>query len=521
MLIMGGAVFADEVCELALLNGRVIDPESDTDIVRNIGIKAGKIFYLGTEAVETKKTIDIAGLVVSPGFIDFLSYDQNGTGEYYKAADGVTTNLSMHGASMVNFEKYFENTKNKLYLNQGGAISQIRLRYSVGLMDAYQKPSTVQIQSMCELAEKAYANGALGLNLSTEYLPGTTFEEELELAKVTKKWNALMTGHIRYSTMFDKKTNIDAIREVIELVRQTGVSFQIDHINSTGGTFSMAASLDLIKKANEEGLDITLDMYPYDSWATYLASARFDGDWQKRFQITYKDLQIANQPERLTEEKFKTIKKMKAPYNNPLTVAYAVPEKDIVTALLFPGMIIGSDTIIEPDKNNHPRGAGCYARLFQKYVKETKLLTLTQAIAMCSYYPARRLEGVSSAMKNKGRIKEGADADLVIFDPEKIKEKATVESPGEYSEGIEMVLVNGRIVKDNAGIVKGIFPGKPVKRDSSYFTLKKSPATLPAEVKKVKRIEITPVDKGLLSGEKQITSEKTAPLPASPITGEK
>ena len=138
---------------------------------------------------------------------------------------------------------------------------------------------------------------------------------------------------------------------------------------------------------------------------------------------------------------------------------------------------------------------------------------------MCSYYPARRLEGVSSAMKNKGRIKEGVDADLVIFDPEKIKEKATVESPGEYSEGIEMVLVNGRIVKDNSGIVKGIFPGKHIKRDSSSFSLPKLPATIPAGVIKVKRIEVTPVDKALLSEKKQITSEM--PLPALPITEEK
>ncbi len=495
ILAVSAAAFcraSEETCDLALLNGRVIDPESGTDAIRNIGIKAGQIVYLGTEGVEAGRSFDVSGLVVSPGFIDFLSYDQNGTGEYYKAADGVTTNLSMHGASMVNFGKLFEKTKNNLYLNQGGAISQIRLRYSVGLMGAYQKPDPGQLRRMCELADKAFADGALGLNLSTEYLPGTTLEEELELAKVTKKWKALMTAHIRYSTMFDTKTNMDAIQEVLEIVRKTGVAFQIDHINSTGGTFSMAASLDLIKKANEEGLDITLDMYPYDSWGTYLSSARFDGDWQKRFNITYKDLQIAGQTERLTEEKFKAIRKMKPPANNPLTVAYAVPEKDIVTALQFPGIMIGSDTIIEAEKNNHPRGSGCYARLFQKYVRETGLLTLRQAVAMCTYYPAKRLEGISSVMKNKGRIKAGADADLVVFDPENIREKAVVESPAEYSEGIELVLVNGVIVKDREGLKKGIFPGKPVKRDIYNPPVLKPAVSAPVPVTNVKRITITP-----------------------------
>jgi dihydroorotase len=459
-LLLLSVLAARELYDVSLLNGRVFDPESNTDEVKNIGIQGGKIVYAGTDRVEAKLALDVAGLVVCPGFIDFLSYDQNGTGEYYKAADGVTTNLSMHGASMVNFQRLWEKTQGALYLNQGGAVSQIRLRYAVNLMNAYAKPTTEQVAEMCRLADAALANGALGLNFSFEYLPGTTEEETIELAKVVKRYGALCTAHLRYSTMYEKKTNIDAIFEAINIVRKTGVSFQINHFNSTGGTFSMNTSLDLIKKANEEGLDITLDMYPYNSWATYLASARFDGNWQKRFNISYKDLQVANTSERLTEAKFKAIRK-----SNPLTIAYAIPEKDVVTALKFPGMMIGSDTIIEAEKNNHPRGAGCYARLFQKYVKEEKLLTLMEAVKMSSYLPAKRLEKISSAMKNKGRIKVGADADLVVFDPDKVKERASSDNPAQYSEGFDIVMVNGEVVKDKNGLKKDIFPGKPVKRD--------------------------------------------------------
>ncbi|MFH1074515.1 MAG: amidohydrolase family protein [Candidatus Firestonebacteria bacterium] len=477
LIFICGILTAQEICDFALLNGRVMDPESNTEEVKNIGIRRGKIVYVGTKGVESKRSLDVSGLVVCPGFIDFLSYDQNGTGEYYKAADGVTTNLSMHGASMANFRKLWVRTRGGLYLNQGGAVSQVRLRYSVGLMGAYDKPTTEQVAKMCRLADAALANGALGLNFSFEYLPGTTAEEAIALAKVVKRYGALCTAHLRYSTMYEKKTNIDAIFEAIDIARKTGVSFQINHINSTGGTFSMNTSLELIKKANDEGLDISMDMYPYNSWGTYLASARFDGNWQKRFNITYKDLQVANTSERLTEEKFKAIREMKRPDNNPLTVAYAIPEKEIITALKFPGMMIGSDTIVEIEKNNHPRGAGCYARLIQKYVNEEKVITLMEAVRMSSYLPAKRLENISSAMKNKGRIKAGADADLLVFDPDKVREKSTVEDPAQYSEGFDLVLVNGEIVKDKDGIRKGIFPGKPVKRDIYPLSEKKSDVT--------------------------------------------
>ncbi|MFH1824298.1 MAG: amidohydrolase family protein [Candidatus Firestonebacteria bacterium] len=447
--------------DIVILEGRIINPESQTDKTLNIGIKDGKIVEVTESAIAGKMVVDAKGLTVSPGFIDILSYDPNGYGEICKVYDGVTTNLSMHGASELDFKRLYNKG---VIVNCGGAVSQVKLRYAVGLMNAYDKPTSSQIIEMVKLAKKAIEDGALGISFSFEYNPGTTHEEAETLFRVAKEYKVLCTVHLRYSTMEGDKTNIEAINEVIDLCKNTGASCQIVHINSTGGTFSMRESLELIQKAKEAGLDISIDMYPYNYWATYLASSRFDGDWQKRFKISYNDLQIGGTSERLNKDSFKKYRKL-----NPLVVAYAIPEEDIIVGLKSPLTMIGSDTILNKNKNNHPRGAGCFSRLLGKYVREEKTISLMEAINKITLMQAKRLENISSSMKNKGRIKIGADADITIFNSNTIIDKATVEDPAIFSEGIEYVIVNGVIVKDKNGIVKNALPGRKIENMGRLF----------------------------------------------------
>jgi N-acyl-D-aspartate/D-glutamate deacylase len=265
-------IFAEEPFDIAIINGRVIDPESQTDKVLNLGIRDGSIALVTEDVIDGKIVLDARGLIVSPGFIDFLSYDPNGVGEIYKVYDGVTTNLSMHGASEVNFKRLYEKYQSGVLVNYGGAVNLVRLRYAVGIMDAYKKPSGDQVKKMANLARAALEAGALGISFSFEYLPGTTEEEAESLFRLAKEYNVLCTVHVKYSSMEGRAgTNIDAINEVIDLCRKTGASAHIVHINSTGGTFSMKESLSLIEKAKEDGLDLSVDMYPYNFWATYLA----------------------------------------------------------------------------------------------------------------------------------------------------------------------------------------------------------------------------------------------------------
>ncbi|MCK4847377.1 MAG: amidohydrolase family protein, partial [Deltaproteobacteria bacterium] len=320
------------------------------------------------------------------------------------------------------------------------------------------KADKAQIKKLTQMARQALKDGALGIGMSIEYAPGTTALEIQAMMRVAVAHNVPVFFHIRHSDMEEPGTNIEALNEVLDLAKETGAAIHIDHINSTGGTFSMERSLEMLRKARKDGVDVTACTYPYSYWATYLSSARFSKGWQKRFRIDYKDLQLGGSTERLTKKSFNKYKKL-----GKLAVAYAMPEDEITLAMRAPFVMIGSDGILEPPLNNHPRGAGAFARTLAVYVREGGELTLMEALRKMTIMPAKRLEASVPSLKRKGRIQRGADADIIIFDPKKVKDMATVEKPNGFSEGIDYVLVGGVVIKDPVGFYKKEFPGRAVK----------------------------------------------------------
>ncbi|UTR12344.1 amidohydrolase family protein [Evansella sp. LMS18] len=453
--------YAGTLYDSVILNGTVIDPESETyKFGYNIGIKDGVIAVITKEEINGEETINADGKLVTPGFIDILSFNPNGAGEHFKVMDGVTTHLGMHGAG-IEFKSMFNNLEKRGMINHfGGAIqhSHMRTRLNIG---RYDPASEAQIDQMRAMTKRAAEEGAIGISFSPEYYPGMTGEEILAVMEAGKKYNLVSFFHVRYSTMYDEKTNLDAIEEVIGYARELQVPVQIQHINSTGGTFSMAESLKMIDEARSEGLDITIDLYPYDYWATWANTARFDEGFKERFQIDYGDLQVANSTERLTEDSF-------AQYRNQRTllIAYGIPEEDVKLAMKPDYAMIGSDTImVPPDFNNHPRGSGTFARTYSKYVKETETIPFMKALQMMTVNPVERLQEAAPDLRNKGRLQEGMDADINVIDYEKLRDTATPEKVASYSEGIEYVLVDGKIVKDQSGIRDGILPGKTIRSE--------------------------------------------------------
>jgi dihydroorotase-like cyclic amidohydrolase len=266
-------------------------------------------------------------------------------------------------------------------------------------------------------------------------------------------------AHGRYSDDTPPGTNADTLAELLGIARSTGTSLHVEHITSTGGTFTMAASLRTLADARADGMDVTACMYPYDFWATYLGSTRFAPGWQERFHISYDDLLVPGTGERLTEATFE-----REQSRNTLVAAMAIPEADVVAGLQSPFVMIGSDAVLEEGDNNHPRGAGCFSRVLGRYVRERRVLPLRDALAKMTIFPAQRLAVGASAFARKGRLQVGADADITIFDPATVADRATIADPSRESVGVQWVLVGGQAVKNPDGLQRDLRPGRPIRR---------------------------------------------------------
>jgi len=447
------------VHDVVISGGRVIDPDSHFDAVAHVGIDGDTITRISLEPITGTTTVDAAGLVVSPGFIDILSYPPNGYGEWYKVADGVTTNLCLHGIDDTMEDFLAREERNDPPVNYGGATDQYEHRKALGANIGYA--TEAQIAELADRAETDLLAGAVGIHEQPEYVIGVTFEEMLAHGRVAARHGVPLCLHLRHSKPDPPSSQEEGIDEAVRVARETGCRIHIEHINSTGGTGRMVEAIAQVDAARAEGLSITACVYPYTFWATYAASARFD-DFRAKYGIDYGDLQVANTPNRLTEATFR-----EARAENLLTAAFAMAEEDITDALAAPWVMLGSDAILTISHNNHPRSTGCFSRLLGEYVRERGVLDLPDALGRITILPARLLEDVSSAMARRGRIQAGAVADVTVFDPATIIDRSSIADTGVESTGIQHVLVGGRFVRRDGLNDQNERPGIPILRDPS------------------------------------------------------
>lgn len=449
---------ADHVYDAVLANGRVMDPASGYDRVANVGIDGPTVAAISTSALTGRTIFDVVDRVVAPGFIDILSYEPNGYGIWFKIADGVTTNLGCHGLDARAPDFFARWGSEGSPCHYGGAYDNPWMRgegwIGLGSGDA---ATADQIARLKDDVAQQIDQGWIGVDFEPEYTPGITYDEMRAQAEVAAEKGVPCFFHGRYSDNQPPGTNRDTLDEIIRIAKDTGAGVHVEHITSTGGTFSMPDSLALLDQALADGHGVSACMYPYDFWATYLASPRFADGWQDRYHISYGDLEIPGTGERLTEATFRQYRE-----ENKLAVAYAIPDDDVVAGLKSSLTMIGSDAILEPENNNHPRSTGCFTRTLGVYVRERKVLSLMDALAKMTIRPARRLEARAPALRRKGRLQRGADADITVFDPTTVSDRSTVANPAQEAVGIDYVLVNGQVVKSPEGLHKDVRPGTPI-----------------------------------------------------------
>lgn len=457
-----GGAKATNSYDVVILHGRVMDPETNFDAVRNVGIRNGKIVTITAEPLRGATAIDAKGLVVAPGFIDLHEHGQDPENYAVKAADGVTTALELE-VGVDDIDTWYGARQGKALINYGASAGHIPVRMQVmhdpgpflPSADAAHRAATPEeLQAILKGIEHGLDRGALAVGMGPAYTPAATNLEILEVFRVAARYHASVHVHIRGAAR-RVPGDFAGFEEVLADAAATGAPLHVVHINSTSGP-DLIHELDMIRGARANGLDVTTEAYPYTHGMTGIQSAVFDADTNQP-ESYYQKLLWPATGEHLTRESFLRYRKTGGfvilPGNTPEMVR---------AAIIDPLTMIASDGSLH-DGKGHPRTAGTYARVLGQYVRKEKALPLMEALKKMSLMPAQRLERRAPAFRKKGRIQVGADADITVFDPATVIDRATYQQPALHSAGIEFVLVNGVPVIKNGVVQQNVFPGEGVR----------------------------------------------------------
>jgi N-acyl-D-aspartate/D-glutamate deacylase len=443
--------------DIVLRNGRVLDPASGLDALRTVAIAGTSIAAVSAEPLRGRIEIDATGLVVAPGFIDLHSHGQTPENYRYKAMDGVTTALELEvGASPIS--DWYKAREGRSLIHFGASAGHIPARMAVmkdsgSLLPrdaAMNRAATAAEQKTIETAvRRDLDEGGLGMGMGITYTPTAAPDEILSLFSLAARFKRPVFVHMRGGDV------VASIQEVITDAAVTGAPLHIVHINSAA-TARTPLALQMIDGARARGLDVTTEAYPYTASMTEIASAAYTG-WEQREPEYFGRLLWPATGERLTRESFQRYRKQ-----GGFVIQFGNTEDMVRAAIAHPLVMIASDGIIENGKG-HPRGAGTFARVLGQYVRENKALSLMDAVRKASLLPAQRLESMAPAMRQKGRLAVGADADISVFDPARVIDKATFENAAQYSEGFRFVLVAGTFVVRDGKLQDAVAPGRGIR----------------------------------------------------------
>lgn len=484
--------------DIAILGGRVVDPESGLDAVRNVGIRDGEIVSVTEAPLEAARTINAAGLVVSPGFIDMHAHGQTILAGRVQALDGVTTALELESGVLPVAGYYERLAQEGRPINYGASVNWGNARIAEFLgkeprddlaffMENFDNPrwqeeiaTPEQLAAIRERVQRGLDEGGLGIGFLLGYAPGSGRKEYYAMTEMAAENGVPTFTHARYLSMLEPGSSFEGMAEIVAAAAGTGAQAHIVHLNSIS-----LRDIDLIggliREARAAGVNLSTEAYPYGAGSTGIGAAMFRGpNWRERAGgLSAASFDVGG--ERLSEAEFE---RLQAEAPGTATVVHFLdlenPEDraHLDKSVLFPGGVIASDggewlidgepvdasTWPLPEQAwSHPRSAGTYARFLRRYVRETGAVPLLEAIRRVSYGPASLLQEAVPQMRRKGRLQAGADADVVVFDLERVTDNATYAKPARVSSGMDYVIVNGQVLVDDGVLDVSRLPGRAIR----------------------------------------------------------
>ncbi|MEV6161284.1 amidohydrolase family protein [Streptomyces sp. NPDC052052] len=495
--------------DVVLTGGRVVDPEKRLDKTLNVGITGGRIAAISGEPLEGAKVIDAVGLVVAPGFIDLHAHGQQLPAAWMQAFDGVTTALELESGLLPIKTFYDKVAKEGRPINYGASAAWTYARIAEKLdeeptgdlawfQDAFSHEEWQnsladddEVKNIIARVEEGLEEGGLGIGINAGYAPGYGRKEYYALAKLAAKHGVPTFTHIRYLSVKEEESGFEALGELISLAAATGTQMHICHLNSVAGR-DIEACAQLITDAQERGVPITVESYPYGACSSTVGAEVFRGEWLERWGV---DDASAMERDGIPLDQDEIDRLQKEEPGAVIVMHFLRPDEKSEDAdmlnrsVLYPGAAIASDAMpwVGTDgklvEGNvwplpygafaHPRSAGCFSRFLTGWVDKTNKgdksakpgkLSLVDAIGRMTLVPAQILEGSVPQMKQKGRIRVGADADIVVFDLATVKDNATYTDPAQCSTGFHHVLVNGTPIIENGERIPQAHPGRPIRR---------------------------------------------------------